>query len=133
MSKKRVKFTVLKETGNPFNLFLSHSRYHDLALLAIKGFFDYGIVKDPKEVLLKLIKEGIRPIIATSLEYRPVKKVLIVYSGSMESAKAMKRFVQLRPWNKCKINIVCYEKPEKEAETLLSDVMRYCNSHGLKI
>ena len=43
-------------------------------------------------------KQELRPLITVSSKHRRISNVLIAYSGSMESAKAMKRFAQLRLW-----------------------------------
>ena len=49
----------------------------------------------------------------------------------MESAKAMKRFVQMRLWPAVQIQIVCFDKPTDEAEKLLSEAKSYCRAHGI--
>jgi hypothetical protein len=47
-------------------------------------------------------------VIAVSGKFRPIQKVLIAYSGSMASAKTMKRFVQLRLWPDVQLKIVTF-------------------------
>lgn len=125
-----VQHHVLKEEGEPFSLLISEARYHDLMVFGLRSLFEYDIVPDPHDALVRLVQAGVRPILAVDRSYRPVKKVLIAYSGSMESAKAMKRFVQLRLWPEAKLRIVTFEHSVAETEQLLGDAADYCRAHG---
>ncbi len=64
-------------------------------------------------------------------EDREVRRVLIAYSGSVESAKTMKRYVQLRLWPEASLRIVTFNKTTDEANALLNDAAEYCRAHGL--
>ena len=94
-----VRFCVRREEGDPFRLMLSCARYHDLMIFGLRSIFDYGILGDadyrPCDVLTRLITGGVRPLIANPENYRPIQRVLIAYSGSVESAKTMERFIQI--------------------------------------
>jgi nucleotide-binding universal stress UspA family protein len=125
-------FQTKLEKGDPFELMIATARYHDLIIFGLRSIFDYGIVHRPKEMICKLIEEGVRPFIAVSPRYRKIEKVLIAYSGSMQSAKAMKRFIQLTPWPGVKIRIICTHKKKEEAEKLLSDASAYCEAHNFE-
>jgi nucleotide-binding universal stress UspA family protein len=61
-----------------------------------------------------------------------MKKVLIAYSGSMESAKAMKRFVQMRLWPEAKLRIVTFAQEANQAEQLVGEAAAYCRAHGFE-
>ena len=80
-------------------------------------------------MLIQLIAKGVRPILAVAQEHRPVRRVLVAYNGSMESAKAFKRFVQMRLWPDITLKIVCFDKGG-EADQLLADAAGYCRIHG---
>jgi nucleotide-binding universal stress UspA family protein len=127
-----VHYRVLKEEGEPFSLLISEARYHDLMVFGLRSLFEYDIVSDPHDALVRLVQAGVRPVIAVDRGYRPVKKVLIAYSGSMESAKAMKRFVQLRLWPDVQLRIVTFEHQVGEAKQLIGDAADYCRAHGLE-
>ncbi len=79
---------------------------------------------------MRLVREGVRPIFAVADEVRPIRRALIAYSGSMESAKTMKRFVQLRLWPDLKLRIVTFGDDQESAEGLLSEAAQYCRIHG---
>ncbi len=130
-TKADVPFGVVRETGNPYEKLISLCRYHDLTVAGLRGLFEYGIFHNPDDVLIQLIAKGVRPILAVAQEHRPVRRVLVAYSGSMESAKALKRFVQLQLWPDITLKIVCFGKGG-DAEQLLADAAGYCRIHGHK-
>ena len=51
----------------------------------------------------------------------------------MESAKALKQFVQFRPWANPAVRITCFEMSADEAKPLLHDAAEYCLAHGLTV
>jgi nucleotide-binding universal stress UspA family protein len=38
-------YSVERESGNAFDLMISHARYHDLTIFGLKSLFDYGITR----------------------------------------------------------------------------------------
>ncbi len=130
-----IKYQVKQEEReNPFDLMISLARYHDLMIFGMRSLFEYGIsVEEPKNTLARLVSAGVRPIIAVSEKFRPIQKALIAYSGSMESAKTMKRFIQLSPWPDVKLKIVNFQRSEDKARQLLYDASEYCRAHGFAV
>ena len=123
-----------EERKDPFDLMISLARYHDLMIFGLRSIFEYDIwFEDPKDTLARLISAGVKPIIAVSDKFRPIQKVLIAYSGSLESAKTMKRFVQLRLWPDVKLKIVTFQSSEEKARRLLYDASEYCQAHGFHV
>jgi nucleotide-binding universal stress UspA family protein len=127
-----VPFVVDRERGDPFELLLDLWRYHDLTVIGLRGLFEYGVVRNPDDLIIRLIHHGVTPILAVSPEYREVNRVLVAYDGSPESAMAMKRFAQLRLWPDAAMRLVCFEKEEKEATPLLVDAAAYLRAHGFE-
>jgi nucleotide-binding universal stress UspA family protein len=127
-----VRHRILREVGEPFTLMIDQARYHDLMIFGLRSLFEFDLVPDPHDALVRLVQTGVRPLIAVSKGFQPVKKVLIAYSGSMESAKAMKRFVQMRLWPDANLRIVTFEHQVEKAEQLVSDAADYCRSHGFE-
>jgi nucleotide-binding universal stress UspA family protein len=127
-----VRYRVLREVGEPFTLMIDQARYHDLMIFGLRSLFEFDLVPDPHNALVQLVQSGVRPLIAVSKGFHPMKKVLIAYSGSMESAKAMKRFVQMRLWPMAKLRIVTFEHRADKAEQLARDAANYCKAHGFE-
>ena len=129
-NEANVAFKIKRETGDPFELMISHARYNDVIIFGLRSLFDYGFTPEPQDTLMRLVSQGVRPIIAVSSEFREIRKVLIAYSGSMESAKAMRRYVQLRAWSNVTLRIVSFEENNKKALKRLEAARAYCRAHG---
>lgn len=123
--------SVVRETGDALNELISLWRYHDLTIMGLRGLFEYGVVHNPDDVLIRLVTRGIRPILAVSDAFRPIKRVLIAYNGSLEAAKAMKRFAQMQLWVQPAVRVVCYQQQADDAARLLSDAANYLSAHGI--
>ena len=121
------------EQKDPFAAMISEARYNDLTIFGLRSIFDYGFTSDPDKAIIKLLTQGVRPILAVAENYRPIKKALVAYSGSMESAKALRHFLHLNPWPGVALHIVNFkEGPEKEP-FLLKDAAEFCDAHGFEV
>jgi len=127
-----VLFEVDRREGDPLDSLISLARYHDLTVCGLQSLFAHADVGEPSPDLAKLVQEGVRPLIAVAEQDRPIQRVLIAYSGSMESAKTMKRFVQLRLWPKAKLRIVTFLEDETVGAQRVFEAAEYCRAHGLQ-
>jgi len=126
-----VSHRIEHEHGDAFRLMVSYSRYHDLTIFGLRSIFEFFFEEqDSSDILQKLIRGGVRPIVAVSKTFRPIRKVLIGYSGSVESSKAMRRFVQMRLWPGVEIKIVTFEGAREDPNDLLRAAGDYCRAHG---
>lgn len=127
-----VPFQVIEETGDPLTALIYHSRYHDLMITGVRGLFEHGVIDEPTDELAHLVQEGVRPIVVVAKQDRPINSVLIAYSGSMQSAKTMRRFVQMRLWPEATLRIVTFSKNVAAGEERLEQAVLYCRAHGLE-
>ena len=125
-----------EESQRPYDFLTSRSRYHDITVLSLRGIFEYDICSadeaDASVTLVRLISEGVRPILAVPAKTGPVKRVFAAYSGSMESAATLKSFLQLRPYKDFELCIATFEMPEERSHRLLNNAARYCSYHGIE-
>jgi nucleotide-binding universal stress UspA family protein len=129
-----IRHDVKQKEKQTANQLISLSRYHDLMIFGLRAIFEYDISSEqPEDTLARLLSAGMGPIIAVSDKIRSIGKVLIAYDGSMESAKTMKRFVQLRLWSDAMLKIVTFHKSEDKARQLLYDASEYCRAHGFHV
>lgn len=129
-----VKHRVVEESGEAFTMLVDLARYHDLMVFGLRSIFQYDFgVGDPESLLIRLVGAGVRPLIAVSEKDRRIARVLIAYNGSMESAKAMKRFVQLRLWPAAELKIVTFHPSVSQAHELLQSAAEYCRAHGFRV
>jgi len=124
-----------EERDDPFDFLISQSRYHDLTVLSLRGIFEYDSLQanesDASVTLIKLITSGVQPIVAVPPEPRQVKRVFVAYSGSVESASTLRRFLQLRPYKNIDLRIATFEMEEERSKHLLADAARYCKGYGI--
>jgi nucleotide-binding universal stress UspA family protein len=77
-----VEHRVIREEGDPIATLSAAWRYQDLTLVGLRGLFEYGVLAEPQDALIRLITSGMRPILAVSSEYVPIERILVAYSGS---------------------------------------------------
>jgi len=129
-----VKCRLQRETGDAFSAMIDLARYHDIIVFGLRSVFEHDLLcPDPEALLLRLVMAGVRPMIAVSNEFRPISRVLVAYNGSMDSAKAMKRFVQLRLWPEARLKIMTFNPSDNEATRLATDAAEYCQAHGFHV
>lgn len=87
---------------------------------------------DAESAIVHLVGCGVRPIVATAPRPRDVKRVLIGYSGSADSAKTMKRSVQLGLYPDAILRIAHVEGEVAGAKELLRDAAAYCREWGVE-
>ncbi|MEQ8847954.1 universal stress protein [Botrimarina sp.] len=130
-------YTVKREErSEAFDYLISLARYHDLTVLGLRGLFEFGVAGethyDPGDTLLRLVTGGVRPIIATGPEHRAINKVLVAYSGSPQSAKTMRRFVQMRVWPDAALRLVAFGDDHERRQRHLTHAAAYCEAHGIE-
>lgn len=126
-----ISHTVTRASGDPFEKMISQAQYHDLMIFGLRSLFDFDFLEtDGAGPLSRLVSSGVRPILAVAKEYRPVRRVLLAYSGSMGSASAIKQFVTMQLWPDLCFKLVMFDQPNEIAETLLNDMAGYCRAHG---
>ena len=129
-----VKHRVVAESGDAFTRLVDLARYHDLMVFGLRSVFEYDFVAgDPESLLIRLVSAGVRPLIAVSDKFRSISRVLIAYSGSMQSAKAMKRFIQMRLWPGAELKIMTFHPSDDKAYELLQAAEEYCRAHGFRV
>ncbi|TWU00284.1 Universal stress protein family protein [Botrimarina colliarenosi] len=126
-----------EERSEAFDYLVSQARYHDLTVIGLRGLFEYGVHGeanyDPADTLVRLIAGGVRPIIATGPTERTIQRALIAYSGSAQSAKAMRRFVQMNLWPDALVRIVAFGDDHERRQRHLLDAANYFKEHGIDV
>lgn len=125
-----IQFVTDRETGDAFDRLVELWRYHDITIIGLRGLFEYGVVHNPNDQVIRLIRHGVRPVIAVAEEHHHVSRVLIAYNGSMESAMSMKRFAQMNIWPDVKVKVACFGFDDPRAMPLLTDATAYLRAHG---
>lgn len=125
-----VMYRVEVMRGDPFEFIVSRSRYFDLFICGLRRIFDYSILDETSDALVRLVANGVRPILTVPEEVRAIRRVMVAYSGSVDSAKTMKKFIQSQLFPVPTLRIVAIDQPEADARPLLTDAAAYCRAHG---
>lgn len=128
-----IAYEFHKLGGDPFLEFIERSKYHDLMVCGLRRLFEHGVLPEPKNELIKLVTAGVRPIVASASSYREIKKVLVAYSNSVESAKTMRRFTQLSHIlaPNAAVQIVSFGKANGDGPAALLEARKYMQAHGI--
>ncbi|GIV58782.1 MAG: universal stress protein A [Rhodothermaceae bacterium] len=120
------------EEGVPFERIVEDMKYHDLLIVGKDPHFFYGHPDQETNTLSHLVKETIGPTLVVGGSYRPVRRVLIGYDGSKAAARAMRRFVILKPFGTdVEVKVVAIHKDRQgETELLLQLAQAYLKAHG---
>jgi len=93
------------------------------------------LIPEPENALLRLVAQGMRPLLAVPNTVHTVRRILIAYNGSLESAKTMKQFIQAPLWQGVETYVVCMGAPKtgEDAGVLLADAVDYARDHGCEL
>ncbi|MFP4145649.1 MAG: universal stress protein [Phycisphaeraceae bacterium] len=127
-----IEHRLIHPAADPLIRLAAEARHHDLLVFGLRGLFDHAIVPDPEATIAWLIRHDVSPVVAVGAEYREIRRVLIAYSGSAQSADAMKRFVQMRPWPDAEVQVVTFEEDPAGTDELLGAARDYCRAHGIE-
>ena len=125
-----VSHRVTEETGDPFEIAADLVRYHDMCVFGLHGLFEHDVVPEPRDALERLVSQGVRPILAVAEQYRPIRRVLVAYSGSLESAKTFKHFVHSGLYADVPVRIVHFGDDAQAASRRLEKAAAFFVAHG---
>lgn len=121
---------LAEEAGDPFEIAADLARYHDLCVFGLQGLFEHDVVPEPRDALERLIADGVRPILAVPEEHRRIGRVLVAYSGSIESAKTFKHFVLSGLFPRAAVRVVCFGDDAAAARRRVEAAAAYFGAHG---
>lgn len=125
-----VAHKVTEESGDPFEIAADLVRYHDMCVFGLHGLFEHDVVPEPRDALERLVAQGVRPILAVAEQYRPIRRVLVAYSGSLESAKTFKHFVHSGLFADAPVRIVHFGDDAEGAARRLERAAEFFAAHG---
>ena len=126
-----VKSTMIHESGESFTALINAAKYHDLMVFGLRGLFDHGVANEPPDELVRLADASVRPILAVGPKHQEIQRVMIGYSGSNESALALKSYACANLWPGALVKIVHFGDSEGEGPLLLSRAREYLRTHNI--
>jgi len=128
-----VSHRTCERTGDPFEIVADLVRYQDLCVFGLKGLFEHDVVPEPTDALEHLVAAGVRPVLAVADAHRPVSRVLVAYSGSLESAKTFKHFVQSGLYPEAAVRVIHFGSDVATCQRRLEAVQGYFEAHGRSV
>lgn len=109
--------------------FIAQARHHDLMILGSRG--ELARLGEPAVVVQQVVSAGADPLWMVAAPPPQRRRVLMAYSGSLESARSMKRFVQMQPCETAQIAVAVLGRGD--ARILLAEADQLCRAHGLEV
>ena len=124
---KNIPHKIVQQEGNPEEIIIEYSQYHDLVIMGWKTSFQYGEQKD-KRLQHGVISHGICPVIIIPKIYQDIKKILLCYDGKKQSSKAIHKFVQFGIYKNQQFILLNINDDLETGEKLLDKMGEYLNS-----
>jgi nucleotide-binding universal stress UspA family protein len=129
-SASAIPWELVTLDASPWDSLVSETRFHDIVVFGLDGSYDPVIVPDFLRAVGDLLGRGACPVLAVPAAVREVSSVLIAFSGTVASARALKRFVHSKLWADVPCEIVCQSDDRTEANAHLLQAERYMMAHG---
>jgi nucleotide-binding universal stress UspA family protein len=134
VEEKGIEFRTASASGGSDTTLADVWRFQDVCLMSTKPWGPGSEGSGDVSSVLHLVAMGLRPLIAVpeQASSEATKKVMIALSGSLDSAKAMKHFIQLNLFDDISAHVVVVGQPKsgESAESLLKDASDYLEAHG---
>ncbi len=93
-----IVFSLIMEEGDPRRILKARVATDTLILAGRQGWFDQGVVSDPRDPLRDLVRHGIWPLLGVSDMPRIVRSVSFIHEGSAQSDETLHWFLRVNPW-----------------------------------
>lgn len=131
LAKGGVSFEVEKESGSPVDIICDKSRLADLIIMGCRGEFGPWRDKMLGATLEAVTRLAIKPVMVTQKEFRPIKKILVSYDGSVNSNKALPWAGELANRLNAALAIVTVNQDKNEGDRILKEATDYLASFKL--
>lgn len=124
--------------GVPYKEVIDEMNYHDLLVIGNESHFFYNRPQMDTGTLDQVVKRGVCPVLVVGKEYREIKKIMFAYDGSAPSARAIQRFLQLKPYGRQLsveiVNIRPSDSPydKKISGRMVDRMFEYIRAYGFR-
>lgn len=121
----------LADAGSaPWDYLVLEARFHDLVIFGLDDAYDPVMIPNFFEAIGVLLGEGASPLLCVPPTLREIGNVLIAFSGTVASARALKRFVHSQLWGEAPVEVVCQSDDPAEAKRHLEQAEQFLSVHG---
>lgn len=123
------------EDGAPIERIVEDLNYHDLLVIGKVPHFFYSHPEQATKTLEEVVGRSVGPTLVAPDEHRPVERVLVAYDESPASSRALRRFLNLRPFGtELAVEILnVHGKGERsQSQLALQRAQAFMHAHGFK-
>lgn len=105
-------------------------RFQDVGVIGVREIFNFGAVDHDPEVVIRLINQGIRPLIAVDSRSTTMDRVLVAFNGSAECSEALKQWTLIHATPEVAVRLVtCGDECSQDD---LEAATAYVRDHGIE-
>lgn len=91
--KFEVNYELHSRQGVPFKTIVDLSKLADLAVIGLRTYYHFETSSLPGDTLRRVLRHSVCPVLAVPQTVERIHHAIITYDGSLESAKALRAFV----------------------------------------
>ncbi len=131
LRKAGQKFDLIKESGSPVEVICEKSRLSDMIVMGARGEFERWSDKMLGATLEAVTRLSIKPVFIVRRDYRPIKKILLAYDGSMNSNRALPWAGYFAEHFQAPLTIVNVNDSPEEAQSILKEAGDYLQAYPI--
>jgi nucleotide-binding universal stress UspA family protein len=121
----------MQEQGIPFERLVHDSVGQDLVVLGLRTYFRYPPSDRPSPTLEKVLRHGVRPVLAVRQEPGPIRRVAVALDASAPAARTLQLFTLLNPWDLQTVRLLHAGGDRARAAEILRSASAYLEAHGI--
>ncbi len=131
---ENISYTAEKHEGSPVEIISSQANIVDLILLGARGeFAKWGKNRLMGSTVEAISRECNRPIFISPRKFKPFKRILIPYDGSVNSNRALPFAGYFASNFKARANVFTVDNNEDIAKVVLTEGEKYLESFDIQI
>jgi len=133
-----IKFKSYKIQGIPSTEIIETAKYFDVLIIGKRTFFHFETQSSPGESFEDILDSSVAPLIAIPKQFditsytSNIRKVLIVFDGSIPSCRALQKYSQLVVGGDIIVKLVISHKDKEYREHNITEAEELLKAHGIK-
>jgi nucleotide-binding universal stress UspA family protein len=122
----------IQEEGVPFERLVHDSLGQDLLVLGLRTYFHFPPSDKPSPTLEKVLRHGVRPVLAVRQQPGPIRRVAVALDASAPAARTLQLFTLLNPWELETVRLLHAGGDRRQAGDILRAAAGYLQAHGVR-
>ncbi len=127
-----VKHREAETLGAPAEQIVHEATFYDLVIMGLRTYFHFETQDKPGDSLNKVLDHAVMPLLAVPDNYKPIKKVLFAFDGSLPAAHALQDLVHLLDVSTFEILLLTAGDDEEIAKHYLDQAEEYLKAYSIE-